>query len=492
MKLEHLSKYFFGGQAESEMEIIGEIVVLPENINEFTNFDFINYKLLCAPKGAGKSTVINYISQFHLMNLTYSLIVDPRSLDCEPINKKSVQSDKTNEASRQLLKLIASKIGESISFAKTKGDSALVKIYEESQGDENALSFLINITKQFTPDNVKHAIDYVKQTQHPNQKFIPLVKDVTANLQKSDKKFILFIDNIDWAIEEKEPKFDYGTAWSIIEAAIDLANRIPDLAVVISVRTDVWHTMTKVRGHGSTISDKIQEIITLRNTEDDIQKMFNTRLEKAATRHGVDTRTTNYIQHFFDQEWITIPGRSESARTWDQWVSKNSRFRPRDMVHLMQFLCKEAIRRTKSKDSKISFTDLNSIRPAFTETRLENISKEYRQIFPEIRQAMDAFSKDFFNFSELLTFLKTLPSTPKEIDGIKLKPDNNEDAIKILRILVMANFINPRIEGKDGKPYKHIQFEDDMNLIDYKNFNNLNNYNYQIHPTFLEYVRRPH
>ena len=95
--LEALANYFKGGQAESEREIIEKIFVTPENISEITDFIFTNYKIISAPKGAGKSILLSYLNKYYLKSNILSLLVDPKELSCDNIHSKKVNSEKIEQ-----------------------------------------------------------------------------------------------------------------------------------------------------------------------------------------------------------------------------------------------------------------------------------------------------------------------------------------------------------------------------------------------------------
>jgi hypothetical protein len=251
--------------------------------------------------------------------------------------------------------------------------------------------------------------------------------------------------------------------------------------------------MTKVKNLGSSIQDKIPTPYHLNNDEDVIRKILNRRLSTCKKQLGAQSGSP--LTNFFDQEWICLPGKAEISRTWDHWIAKNARNRPRDMVHLVQDLIKACKLRTKSNDGKISIKDLNSVHEPYANNILTNIEKEYFQICPNLKNVFNFFeTKTRYTFQEITELLQKCPSESLQIDGVTLQPGNKKDAVKILRLLHMSCFLNPRVtiesEIETGtEEYDHILFEENPSFIDPENHNNLQNVIFEIHPTFHQIVK---
>jgi hypothetical protein len=419
-----------------------------------------------------------------------SIVIDPKELSCDSIHSKKINSEKAKEAESQLIELVAAKIGESIKIAISDGAVNLTKIWEKQQGITNPITRIKQTLSVVVPKEYKSLVDAISTIQDININNVRIRTDVQNHLVKTNKKFVLMIDDIDRAIEEKDQKFEYSTCWAIIEAAIDIANKIEDIAVIISVRTDIWHTMTKVKNMGSSIQDKIPSPYQLKNDEKTILGILNKRLETCSEHLAIKEKKT--LNNFFVTEWISLPGRAEISRTWDHWIAKNSRNRPRDMVKLMQNLIESCLKRTKNNNSKIDLLDLKAIIVPYGSAVIDKIEKEYFQICPQLKNVFRYFEgKTRYDFAEITDLLGKCASDSITIDGVALHPGDKKDAIKILRVLHMASFINPRIEDSSSPDnYKHILFEDDPDFINPENFNPLQKVLFEVHPTFHEIVKQ--
>ncbi len=88
----------------------------------------------------------------------------------------------------------------------------------------------------------------------------------------------------------------------------------------------------------------------------------------------------------------------------------------------------------------------------YSEERLEDISKEYVTDCNQTRDILHRFSSHNFewDFDDLFKFLQGMPGGLLiELRGEKLRSENKEHAIKLLKYLHEIGFINPKIINKD-------------------------------------------
>ena len=86
---------------------------------------------------------------------------------------------------------------------------------------------------------------------------------------------VLFVDDIDAAVAKNaKGVFDYSACWAIVSAAIELSQDIHNLKCVVSVRSDIWHLMTRVQGHGAERKDKLGQIHELKFSEEELREIF--------------------------------------------------------------------------------------------------------------------------------------------------------------------------------------------------------------------------
>jgi hypothetical protein len=485
--MDHLSslvKYFKGGNAEAEKDIRGEVFVPPGNMSTLMGFDFHSNVILLGNKGVGKSIFVSVLHEAYLENSELSLLITPNDLECDPILSKKTLSDRKSTAYAQILRSIAGIIGKHSNekeVAISADVTALQKLaIKDGISKPDLISKFSKLLAKVTPYGGKFAKALLEEQGRELGKN-NLTEVVDKYLSDRGKTLWLFIDDIDEAgAKNAKGLFDYGACWAIVSAALELSEDIDALKCVVSVRSDIWHLMTKTHKHGTERKDKLGQIHELKFSEDELREIFNRRIELAAKA----AKSTSGRDTFFQRKDVTLPGSTGQHRSWDQWVAKQARYRPRDMVKAVQMLITAA---KKSKSDLIGDVQAHSILYDFGKERIENIADEYGQICPQITDIINDFTtQNTYTFLELMEHLHKMPSRrATQIDGIAMQP-TNEHAVQLLRLLHMACFINPRIDVADE--YTHFNYNDYPNLVSMAKFNELQQYSWQIHPTFHTYA----
>ena len=482
--IDSLIKFFKGGSAEAEKDIRGQVFVKPKNFANLLSFDFHSSVVLLGNKGVGKSILVNVIHEAFLENDELSVLITPENLECDPILQKRTLADKKSVAYGQILRSVAGIIGRHSSESEIAVRDEIVALQkiavQEGYAKDHLVSKFARIVASATPkggDLAKSMLAEQAGVLTKNN----LTGVINDYLTSRNKNLWLFVDDIDAAIAESSGGgFDYAACWAIVSAAIELSEDIDPLKCVISVRSDIWHLMTRVHGHGTERRDKLGNIQELSFSEEDLQLIFERRIALAAK----DADSKNGLTAFFQDKTITLPGKKQDKRPWAQWAAKVSRNKPRDLVKLVQALITQT---KKDGAEKIGDSQAHEILVSYGSDRVDNIVDEYGMICPQVREVIDDLAeKNTYEFQELVDRLKKQAAKrAMSIDGISLRQDN-ESAVKILRILHMSCFINPRLEEEDE--YVHINYSDHPNFVDLARFNDLQKYTWQIHPTFHSYM----
>lgn len=490
-----LKKFFKGGSAEEEKEIRGVVFIPPKDIENILNFDFHDSTIILGNKGVGKSILINVLHEAYLRNGELSLLIYPRDLKCDEILSKKTQADKKSTAYNQILLELATLIGK---YANNHDNCtmnadiiSLQKLAEaEGASKQDVITKFSKILVNAIPRG-KEIASAILEAQSTPLTENNLSELVNTYLENKGINLWLLLDDIDEAGNQPEGKqgFDYGSCWAIISAARELSLDIPKLKCIISARSDIWHLMTVVQKHGSSELDKLGHIYELKFSEEELQEIFNKRIELAAFDSKIIEKSRTY-QHdlsiFFEQKTVTLPGSTGAIRDWNQWLPKLSRFRPRDLIKAVQELIKEA---KKDGVDKIGSKQAHSILLQFSTDRVNNIYNEYSQICPQIKEIMKDFSeKDIYKFKEIVDLIKSMPSRRAiQIDNISINsPPTKEQEVRILKLLHMACFLNPKEESGDS--YNHLNYNDYPDLLTINNYSALQKYKWQIHPAFHTYM----
>jgi hypothetical protein len=492
-QLRSLKKFFKGGSAEEEKDIRGVVFIPPKNIEDLLDFDFHDSTIILGNKGVGKSILINVLHEAYLQNQELSLLISPRDLKCDEILDRNTLADKKSTAYNQILLAIAENIGKySNENDKATVDRDIIALQQLSIQKGVSKQDMISVFSKI----LIHAIPKGKEIANAilETQTIPITENnlselVNSYLDEKNMNLWLLLDDIDEASTQQEGKkgFDYSACWAIISAARELSLDINKLKCIISVRSDIWHLMTTVQNHGSGELDKLGHIYELKFSEQELQEIFNKRIELAAKdiHHGSYNYGTE-LSIFFENKVVILPGTTGSLRDWNQWLPKLARFRPRDLIKAVQELIKEA---KKDKVDKISSRQAHAILLQFSKDRVDNIFNEYKQICPQIKEIMRDFSeKDMYSFKEVIDVITAIPSRrATQLDGISIQaPPTKEQQISILKLLHMACFLNPREDSGDS--YSHLNYNDFPDLLTINNYGYLQKYKWQIHPVFHAYT----
>lgn len=483
-KLDHLVKFFKGGNAEAEKDIRGEIFVKPEIFDDLLNFDFHNSVILLGNKGVGKTIFVTVLHEAFLKNDELSLLLTPDDIKCDDILGKKTLAEKKSVAYGQILNAMAGMIGK-YSAQNEVGISADVVALQQLAVKEGFIKAdLISKFASILSKVTSHGGDIAKALLAEQGRTLSknnLTTVIDNYLQDRNKTMWLFLDDIDAAVAgNSQTTFDYAACWAIVSAAIELCEDIEGLRCVVSVRSDIWHLMTRVHKHGVERRDKLGNLQELKFTEDELKNIFKRRIHLAAN----SASSNQGLRTFFQDDSVTLPGVRGEKRDWEQWVAKVSRTIPRDLVKLVQALIKQT---KKDGANLIGNTQAHSVIAEFSEGRVQNIVDEYAGICPQIGEIIkDLTKQNTYSFTEIMMILKSAPAKRAiQIDGVAAK-QTSESAINLLRLLHMACFINPRVDTDDL--YVHLNYAEHPNLVDVTKLNDLQKYSWQIHPTFHSYT----
>ena len=485
-QLASLTKYFRGGNAEAEKDIRGEIFVTPANMETLLGFDFHSNVILLGNKGVGKSIFVSVLSEAYLRNGEVSVLLTPDELQCDSILSKKTLADRKSAAYGQILATIAGILGKHSNESELAVSTDVVALQKlaikEGYTKADLMSKFSSFLTKITPIAGKIAAALLKEQATPLGKN-NLKEVVDKYLTVRKKTLWLFIDDIDAAVaKNSRGAFDYAACWAIVSAAIELSEDIRAIRCVVSVRSDIWHLMTRTHGHGAERKDKLGQIHELKYSEEEIQAIFNRRIDLAS----YDAKSLKKLGTFFEQSNLTLPGIQGIKRDWDKWLAKLSRNKPRDLVKAVQMLITEA---KKTQSNLIGDKQAHEILYQYGAERVDNIVDEYGQVCPQIKSVIDDLTQqNVYSFTEIVDMLKKVPSRrATQVDGVGMH-STNEDVVRLLRLLHMACFLNPRLDTDDV--YTHLNFGTDPDLVDIANYNDLQQYSWQVHPTFHTYSAR--
>ena len=477
---------FCKGTAESEFGagIIDKIFVNSGILNDIIDMLPGSPKILVGHKGTGKSIIFrqlnSYLARINIpaLYLTPSEIVHKEPPSETPAVLQSFYYD-------TLVFAVASKLGESKKGLISEDDARLAKIaIANGTNDRDFIQkiheSLLKVGSVVTDRNLFcFSSGYEKEA--PNK-----IARLIGNNLNDKKVFFLIID------EPDDVRLDGqggGRIWALLHACRQFSQKVPNVRCVLSLRSEIWHLLCEDSAGRKNIDQYSPLIFFLDPTDDDIRKIIRRRLQFTAENCKLALNEKSPYSFFFEGNSTQLPppARVETS-SWEDYLLKQSRGRPRDSIQLIREL---AISARKNKRSKISSADVTLCAIAFSESRLKAICAEYGADFPEADRILCSFSALPFEIAtdDLKVFLgKRIGEYTPRIRGVRLQ-NNNDGIFSLWRILHEMGFFNPRIpDSSQTLGYRHILYNEAPNFVSKNNLNAMNNVCWDIHPVYRSYL----
>lgn len=482
--LKSLQKYFplSSGSAEMEKGIRSDAFVDTSFVKRVTSKIAEPFIIIKSPKGVGKSYICDELSFTYNSHDKISIKISPTDIDTSMIAQCSHLSSKISCAMYLMLRAIASKIGSTFLDDDIPLNRSEYNLYNTALQDGQYRKSYFDILAKLLLNSIpfyEKISSSLKDNATIDGTHAKLASDISSVLDNQNKIFYLFIDDIDLVIENNGTSLYYEDCWAIIAAAFDLASKFSCIHCIVSVRNDVWHTM-KSKKIGSDRRDKITTVIDLTCSDEDIDRIIRRRFLLALKDIG--SEGSNPLDIFFAEDKISLLGRAGIKRDWFSWFVKQSRNRPRDSVQLISSIISRTI---DCKIKKINSDSACGELVNFAKSRLENAAFEYSNICDSIDFIVKNIKHTRFTHTEAMEFFSKVPSMRSIMYEGKALQNKQEDAIKILRVLHMANIINVRYKD-DNAPdgYAHMLYTDDEDVVSPKNIGMLSKYEFEVHPVF--------
>jgi hypothetical protein len=255
----------------------------------------------------------------------------------------------------------------------------------------------------------------------------------------------------------------------------------------VSLRSSVWTRLTSESLGQRDQTDHIRGLVIPLIADDKLIKgIIRKRLEHAAKNAG-QTRVDPYTV-FFNGTTMTLPT-SDESRTWDSFIAKSARERPRDAIQLIKNMIDAAKR---SNAPLIGSKEADIAMKVYSSERVDDVVNEFSLDCKNIREILNTFADFDFesDFEKLRRHLLTVPSIASiQIRGRQLRPNVDDDAVTILRLLHETGFMNPRVvDSTMPRGFRHILFHDDPNFVKLANWNAMQGARWEIHPAFRTYL----
>lgn len=485
--LNFLLKYVRTGTAEGDRNFLDQIFITPSQFNQLCAIEPGGMRILTGNKGIGKSAIVEWIHKVSAKKNIPSLLIRPDNLASKDFPAAHDIGSLKRYYYEILLRTISAQIGSRLN-GFLKGHAA--KLYNEArqQGlteDDFVQKSLALVSAISAPVSKINGVQLAKElagTAAANS----LIPAINTQLLSSSSIFYLLIDDTD-QIASPDQATHLNRIWALMLATRKLVGECQSVRAIITLRSSVWTRMTSESLGQRDQTDHLRGLVISLTADDALmQSIIRRRLENAAKDAGklrVDPYTV-----FFTGSTLTLPTSNE-VRSWDSFILKSARERPRDAIQLIKNMIDSS---TSSNSPTIGSKQANDAMKTYSAERVDDISNEFSLDCKNIKEIINTFSELDFetDFETLRKHLNTIPSTSSTtIRGELLKPQVDEDGIKILSILHEAGFINPRVPDKTRpREFRHIVFQDNPTFTNFSNWNEMQAARWEVHPAFRTYL----
>ncbi|MCC7067622.1 MAG: hypothetical protein IT523_04130 [Burkholderiales bacterium] len=485
--LDYLLKYVRSGTAEGDRLFLGEAFVSPSQFDQLCAIEPGSMRLLIGNKGIGKSAIVEWIAR----------VAEKRNLPClliRPDNIVTTSQPTSFEIGalkayyyEVILRTIASKIGSNLS-GFLKGDAA--RLYKEAKqcgiaNGDIVQTVLELISAVSMPVSRINGVQLAKELAASNSAQT-LTAAINRQLLSSGSIFYLLIDDTD-QLAAPDQATHLNRIWSLILAVRRLANECTAIRPIISLRSSVWTRLT-TESHGQRDQTDHVRGVAIPLLADDtlMHAIIRRRLEKAATDGG-HSRTDPY-RVFFEGDDMTLPT-SDERRSWQSFITKSARERPRDAIQLIKNMIDAAV---SASHTKIGSDDASKAMAVYSGERVDDVVNEFSIDCKNSREIIDSLADCEFDseFEAIRRHMRSVPSIASiAVRGIQMRPEIDDDAIALLELMHEAGVINPRVPDRTkDRHFRHINFHDDATFVRMANWNDMQGATWEIHPAFRTYL----
>ena len=485
--LDNLLKYVRTGTSEGDRPFLGEIFIAPTQFTQLCGIEPGGMRVLVGNKGIGKSAIVEWIDK----------VAKKKSLPCLLIRPDNISSKDTPTSPdigslkrfyyEVLLRTVGAQIGSQLK-GMLKGNAATLHNEARQQGlveDDFIQKSLELISAISLPAAKINGVQLAKElagTNSPNA----LIRAISRQLLVSGSVFYLLIDDTDQLAAPDQPAH-LNRIWALLLAVRRLTSECNSVRAIVTLRSSVWTRLTSESQGQRDQTDHMRGLVIPLLADDSLmQNIVRKRLEMAAKDAG-KTRVDPYTI-FFNGTTMTLPT-SDEKRTWDSFISKSARERPRDAIQLIKNMVDAA---KQGNAPLIGSKEAGAAMKIYSSERVDDVVNEFSLDCKNIREIINTFADIDFesDFEALRRHLLTVPSIASiQVRGMQLRSDIDDDAITILRLLHEAGFLNPRVSDKTmPKGFRHILFHDDSNFVKLANWNSMQGARWEIHPAFRTYL----
>jgi hypothetical protein len=486
--LDYLLRYVRTGTAEGDRPFLGEIFIAPTQFTQLCAIEPGGMRVLIGNKGVGKSAVVEWIDKVAKAKKLPCLLIRPDNISSKDMPSSQDIGSLKRFYYEVLLRTVGAQIGSQLK-GMLKGNAAKLHNEARQQGlseDDFIQKSLELISAISLPAAKINGVQFAKELAGTNSANT-LIKAINAQLLSSSNVFYLLIDDTDQLAAPDQPAH-LNRIWALLLAVRRLTGECNAVRAIVSLRSSVWTRLTSESQGQRDQTDHIRGLVIPLLADDKLmQGIVRRRLEQAAKAAGGQA-PNDPLTVFFNGTAMTLPT-SDESRSWDSFITKSARERPRDAIQLI----KNMIDAAKAGNALlIGSKEAGVAMKVYSSERVDDVANEFSLDCQNIREIINTFADFDFDsdFEKLRRHLLTVPSIASiQVRGVRLRPNVNDDAITVLRLLHETGFINARVvDTTMPKNFRHILFHDDSNFVKLANWNAMQGARWEIHPAFRTYL----
>ncbi|GBQ79938.1 hypothetical protein AA14337_1579 [Acetobacter malorum DSM 14337] len=485
--LRELKKWFPTGTAEGERAILEEAFIYIDEFDEVIEPPRGSPHLLIGRKGSGKTAVIDFSETVIERHGIPVIKLSPTDIDTSIITDDSSTGEMNKIFLDALILSICKKLSEK-SIGWFDSDfytmySAAVEAGVRSPDIWGRVGkFFSSIAKGPTKIDLNSSFPHLTSATRSE-----IGGAVERALQ--GETVHIFIDDTDQVSNPDKPGH-LNRIWSLLLAVRLLAEKIPQIKAVISLRTEVWERLKRDQAGQRDQTDHFSSLVVeMPGGNEHVEEIILRRLQLAAGRLAIAGDPYN---PFFEGSAARAPGSNE-ARSWKHLLSVRSRGRPRDTIQLINALAKRAI---QAKAPKITEKHFRDEMPGFSKKIVEQFAVETSGECPTAVEILRTFTRNAFNdsgysmtsehaFQHCLTLLTRFGIT---LYGIPLK-HNDVAAFQIWSFLYISGVLSARAsDSRTKNGFRHLDPMQDLTLVSKSRWNDLQKLMWELNTVYRDYM----
>ena len=332
MSLTTLQRYFPTGTTEGEKQILDDVFVTPNQFGAILGAPIGNPRILVGRKGVGKTAIIERLQSIYSQVEVPGLLIRPDDIDTSNLENRTDIGSLKRDIYNSLISSIAAKIGSTLRGCLTKEQADL---YSQSiklgARDPSFVANILYILQTLGKPIADLDGPTLVKKLSPQKNIAGLTEAINSHLKTKKIISYLLVDDTD-QIASPEDLSHKNRIWALLLAIRKIAQECPNLKCIATLRTEVWLRLSKnEKGQRDQIDHIRPLIVQMRASEYHMLEIVHQRISKAARELQPGIDEAHSLSLFFEKPDVKLPMSSE-RRSWDSFLFKNSRERPRDTV----------------------------------------------------------------------------------------------------------------------------------------------------------------